>query len=121
MVTTCRTPDTSCAARMSTDLILPWGTVLRNSLACSIPGIRMVCVYSARPVTLSRPSRRGNDRPTCEPTLARGSAIVAIGGPTPIKGRAYRAPDIDLHQFALVWHRPAHVGDELAVLNRSLG
>ena len=27
----------------------------------------MVCVYSARPVTLSRPSSRGTERPTCDP------------------------------------------------------
>ena len=34
--------------------------------------------------------------------------------------RAMRAPDIDLHQFALVGHRAAHVGDELAFADRGL-
>ena len=69
-VTTCSTPGTFFAALVSIDLILPCATVLRKILACSMPGTRMVWVYSARPVTLSRPSRRGTERPTCEPTLA---------------------------------------------------
>ena len=70
MVTTCSTPGTFFAALVSIDLIRPCATVLRNSLACSMPGTRMVWVYSARPVTLSRPSSRGTERPTWEPTLA---------------------------------------------------
>src|SRR5262245_54444155 len=34
-----------------------------------MPGNRMVWVYSARPVTFSRASRRGNERPTCPPRI----------------------------------------------------
>src|SRR5882757_6393882 len=80
MVTTCRTPGTFLAALVSIDLIRPCATVLRNSLVCSIPASRMVWVYSARPVTLSRPSRRGTERPTCAPTLAlSGFSVVTIG------------------------------------------
>src|SRR5262249_25005396 len=47
-------------------------TVLRNSLAWSMPGTRMVWVYSARPVTFSRPSSLGTERPICEPILPTG-------------------------------------------------
>ena len=114
-VTTCSTPGTFFAALVSIDLIWPCATVLRNSLACSMPGSRMVWVYSARPVTLSRPSRRGTERPTCEPTLALpGLRVVAISALRSVQGRANGAPDVDPHQFALVGHRAAHVGDELA-------
>jgi hypothetical protein len=84
-----RTPGRFSAARVSTDLILPCGTVLRNSLACSIPGSRIVCVYSARPVTLSRPSTRSTDRPICDPTLTLGSMIAAIEDRSGIKGSAF--------------------------------
>ena len=51
-------------ALVSTDLMRPCATVLRKILACSIPGSRMVWMYSARPVTLSRLSSRGTERPT---------------------------------------------------------
>ena len=63
MVTTCATPGTLFATLVSTDLIFPCATVLRNNLAYSMPGTRMVCVYSARPVTLSRLSNRNTELP----------------------------------------------------------
>ena len=80
IVTTCSTPGTFFAALVSIDLIRPCATVLRNIFATSMPGSRMVWTYSARPVTLSRPSVRGTERPICEPTLAAvsGFSIVAI-------------------------------------------
>ncbi len=62
-VITRETPGTFVAALMSIDLMRPWATVLRKILACSMPGRRMVWVYSARPVTLSRASSRGSERP----------------------------------------------------------
>ncbi len=70
-VTTCRTPGSALAALVSTDLILPCATVLRNSLAYTMPGTRMVWVYSARPVTLSRLSRRGDRAADLRAHLAR--------------------------------------------------
>src|SRR5437870_5651798 len=62
-----------------------------------MPGNRMVWVYSARPVTLSRPSRRGTERPICEPTLAPGAFRVAtISAIRPFRpGCARGAPDMD--------------------------
>ena len=68
------------AALVSIDLIKPWATVLRNILATSMPGSRMLWTYSARPVTLSRPSVRSTERPIWEPALviAAGVSIVAI-------------------------------------------
>src|SRR3954467_8392542 len=46
-------------------LMRPCETVLRKIFPYSIPGRRRLCVYSARPVTLSHDSRRGTERPTC--------------------------------------------------------
>ncbi len=37
-----------------------------------------------------------------------------------VQRRVDRAPDIDLHQLALVGHRAADVGDELGLGNRGL-
>ena len=69
IVATRNTPGNFRAALVPIDLIMPCATVLRKSLATSIPGSRIVSTYSARPVTLSRPSSRGTERPICEPTV----------------------------------------------------
>ena len=98
----------------------PCATVLRNSFATSMPGSRMVWMYSARPVTLSRPSRRGTERPICEPALAL-TGLQCVGhqcAPLAVQRRAHGAPDIDAHEFALVRHRAAHVRDELGLFHR---
>ena len=58
-----KTPGISRAALTSSDLIRPCATVLRKILAWSMPGSRIKWVYSARPVTFSRASRRGTERP----------------------------------------------------------
>src|SRR6516164_3475414 len=89
LVTTRWTPGTAFAACVSIDLVRPCATVLRKILACSMPGSRMVWVYSARPVTLSRASSRGSER------------------------LAHRARDIDAREFAFVGGRAAHVRDAL--------
>ena len=78
MVTTSSTPGSVFAALTSTDLMRPCATVLRKSLACSMPGSRMVWTYSARPVTLSRDSRRGTERPTWAPTWARPGPLLVV-------------------------------------------
>jgi hypothetical protein len=57
-------PGIFLAAAVSIDLMRPCATVLRKIFACSMPASRMVWVYSARPVTFSRASMRGSDRPT---------------------------------------------------------
>src|SRR5262249_30023955 len=87
-VTTRWTPGTFFAALVSIDRMRPCATVLRKILACSMPGSRMVWVYSARPVTLSRASSRGSERPTCAPTRASCMVFVAINGSL----RCRRAP-----------------------------
>src|SRR6516225_1278067 len=74
-VTTRWTPGTFFAALVSIDLMRPCATVLRKIFPCSMPGSRMVWVYSARPVTLSRASRRGSERPTCPPAAVVVDAI----------------------------------------------
>src|SRR5215472_16376895 len=58
----------------------PCATVLRKIFPCSIPGSRRVWVYSARPVTFSRASRRGNERPTWWPALVVVIPGVALVG-----------------------------------------
>src|SRR5713101_3964286 len=49
--------------------ILPRGHVLRTVTPCSIPGNRRSSTYRARPVTFSRPSLRGTDRPMQAPSM----------------------------------------------------
>src|SRR5262249_53385452 len=68
-VTTRWTPGSLLAAPVSIDLMRPCATVLRKIFPCSMPGSRMVWAYSAAPVTLSRASRRGKERPTCPPAI----------------------------------------------------
>src|ERR1700722_90606 len=63
------TPGIFFAALVSIDLMRPCATVERKILPCSMPGRRIRCVYSARPVTFSRASRRGTERPLWPPPL----------------------------------------------------
>src|ERR1700740_1856 len=63
------TPGIAFAARVSIALMRLCGTVERNTLPCSMPGSRIRCVYSARPVTFSRASRRGTERPIWPPPI----------------------------------------------------
>src|ERR1700732_2817628 len=63
------TPGIFFAADVSTDLLRPCGTVERKILPCSMPGSRIRCVYSARPVTFSRASSRGTERPIWAPPI----------------------------------------------------
>src|SRR5688500_15457614 len=98
----------------------PCGTVLRNSFATSMPGSRMVWTYSARPVTLSRLSVRGTERPICEPAFAAMCGASAMAQPRAAPGRRNGAPDIDPHQFALVRHRAARVRDQLRLVRRRI-
>src|SRR5262245_2707991 len=118
MVTIWRTPGTCLAALTSIDLIRPCGTVLRKSFATSMPGKRMVWTYSARPVTLSRPSVRGTERPICEPALAGVSAMAVLrAGPRRLNG----APHIDPHQFSFIRHRATHIRDQFRLLRSGVG
>src|SRR5580704_12351972 len=64
-----KTPGIFFAADVSTDLRRPCATVERKILPYSMPGSRIRCVYSARPVTFSRPSRRGTERPIWPPPI----------------------------------------------------
>ena len=79
-----RPAGTFFAALVSIDLIRPCATVLRKIFPCSMPGSRLVWVYSARPVTFSRASSRGSERPTWLPTLPPTwltcIVVVAISG-----------------------------------------
>ena len=52
------------AARVSIARMRPCASVLRKIFPCSMPGTARLWTYSARPVTLSRVSSRGMDRPT---------------------------------------------------------
>src|SRR5580704_2593324 len=63
------TPGIVFAADVSTDLMRPCGTVERKILPCSMPGRRIRWVYSARPVTFSRASSRGIERPIWPPPI----------------------------------------------------
>ena len=76
-VITRKTPGIFCASLTSTDLMRPCATVLRKIFPCSMPGTRIKCVYSARPVTFSRASRRGIERPIWPPPI--GLVASAIG------------------------------------------
>src|SRR5580698_6315679 len=64
-----KTPGIFFAALTSIDLMRPCATVERKILPYSMPGSRIRCVYSARPVTFSRPSRRGTERPIWPPPI----------------------------------------------------
>src|SRR2546427_4823133 len=68
-VTTRWTPGKFFAPPASMDLMRPCATVLRKIFPNSMPGKRMVWVYSASPLTLACASRRGNERPTCPPPM----------------------------------------------------
>src|SRR6516162_6737674 len=72
----------------------PCAMVLRKIFPVSMPGSRMAWVYSARPVTFSRASRRGSERPICPPAL-----VVAIG---PICSLARRPDDTLLHKLVRI-------------------
>ena len=102
---------------LSIDLMRPCATVLRKIFAYSMPGRRMLWTYSARPVTLARPSRRGTERPTCADLGVEGLSVAAISALRPSVHAPARGPraDVDAHQFALVGRRAAHVGDDLAL------
>src|ERR1700686_5911673 len=80
-VMTRKTPGIFLAALTSIDLIRPCATVERKILPYSIPGSRIRCVYSARPVTFSRPSRRGSERPIWPPPMG----FVGIGNELPLE------------------------------------
>src|SRR4029450_3206979 len=82
----------------------PCGTVLRKILAVSIPGSRIVWVYSARPLTLACASSRGTERPICLPATA---SVIAI-----LVRRSYCATDIDAQQFAFIGGRAAQIADD---------
>src|SRR6202023_2464356 len=68
-VMTRNTPGIFFAALVSTDLMRPCATVERKILPCSMPGSRIRWVYSARPVTFSRASSRGTERPIWPPPM----------------------------------------------------
>src|SRR5580700_11718299 len=74
-----KTPGIFFAALTSIDLMRPCATVERKILPYSMPGSRIRCVYSARPVTFSRPSRRGTERPIWPPPIG----FVGICGELP--------------------------------------
>ena len=74
-----KTPGIFFAALVSIDLMRPCATVERKILPCSMPGRRIRCVYSARPVTFSRASRRGTERPNWPPPIG----LVGIGDSAP--------------------------------------
>src|ERR1700722_8191194 len=87
-VMTRKTPGIFFAADVSIDLMRPCATVERKILPYSIPGRRIRWVYSARPVTFSRPSRRGTERPIWPPPigfvgisdeLLAGSDVTILG------------------------------------------
>src|SRR5271154_1760986 len=76
-----KTPGIFLAALTSIDLMRPCATVERKILPYSMPGSRIRCVYSARPVTFSRPSRRGTERPIWPPPIG----FVGISGELPLE------------------------------------
>ena len=98
----------------------PCATVLRKTLPCSMPGIRIVWVYSARPVTFSRASSRGSERPTCPPVVV----VVVMGQVAPLPASAcsealpHCAAHIDANELALVGGRAADVGNALGLGGR---
>src|SRR5271154_433079 len=75
-----KTPGIFLAALTSIDLMRPCATVERKILPYSMPGSRIRWVYSARPVTFSRPSRRGTERPIWPPPIG----FVGIGNELPL-------------------------------------
>src|SRR5713226_6992925 len=117
-VTTRSTPGTALAALVSIDLMRPWATVERNTLPYSIPGKRRLWVYSARPVTFSRASSLGSERPIWLPGSPVAMVALAISVPllyfaiAPIflEGVTHRAAHIDPQQLALVGRRATHIG-----------
>ena len=120
MVTTCSTPGSFLAALVSIDLIWPCATVLRNIFgmqhARQPHGVGvfgaagdLVAAFEARHRAADLRADLG------------GAGIAGRGhqcAPSSVQGRANGAPHIDPHQFALVGHRAAHVGDELAFPDR---
>src|SRR6187397_490943 len=99
------------------DLMRPCATVLRNILPSSIPGIRIVCVYGARPVTFSRASRRGNDRPTCAPVTSVAMSVCCF---RPAEPRLQRALHMNADQLAFVGGRAAYVRYAFDLVGRHL-
>src|SRR5215216_272913 len=100
----------------------PCATVLRNSFATSMPGSRIVWTYSARPVTLSRLSVRGSERPICEPTFAVvcNFSSMAVSAPCFRPGCLHRALDVDTHEFPFVRDGAAHISNEFGFLHRRI-
>src|SRR5580704_4375058 len=94
-VMTRNTPGIFFAAAVSTDLMRPCGTVERKILPCSMPGSRIRCVYSARPVTFSRASSRGIERPIWPPPIG----LVGMGDELPAAVGRYR-----IHKFRTFGH-----------------
>src|SRR5580700_1330347 len=80
------TPGIFIAAAVSIDLMRPCGTVERKILPYSMPGSRIRWVYSARPVTFSRASSRGIERPIWPPPIG----LVGIGDELPAAFGRYR-------------------------------
>src|SRR5262249_12664301 len=87
-----------------------------------MPGSRMLWTYSARPVTLSRPSVRSTERPIWEPALAI-AARVSLRAISPLRShRGGHGPlDVDSHKLPLVGRRTAYVGNKFDLLNGSVG
>src|SRR5262245_3578648 len=88
-----------------------------------MPGSRMLWTYSARPVTLSRPSVRGTERPIWEPALVvtAGVSVGAISTLRSHQGCAHSPLDVDSHQLPLVGGRTTHIGNEFDLRHSGLG
>src|ERR1700730_7136499 len=101
-VMTRTTPGLFLAADVSTDLMRPGGTVERKILPYSMPGSRIRWVYSARPVTFSRASSRGIERPIWPPLIG----LVGIGNELPAAFGRYRVPEFQAfgHESGSVIH-----------------
>src|SRR5580658_10003467 len=105
-VMTRKTPGIFFAALTSIDLMRPWATVERKILPCSMPGSRIRWVYSARPVTFSRASSRGMERPIWPPPIG----FVAIDNEL-LRGLGCYDPGYDSwpHKFRTFGHE-SHPG-----------
>src|SRR5580698_2240318 len=103
-VMTRNTPGIFFAALVSTDLMRPCATVERKILPCTMFGRRMRCVYSARPVTFSRASRRGTERPIWPPPIG----FVAISEPFRQGRRCDDLAPISLHLDMIPFGNPLH-------------
>src|SRR3990172_8027883 len=118
VITRC-TPSTAAAALTSIERMLACATVLRKIFPYSMPGKRMLCMYSARPVTFSRPSSRGTERPTC----VVWSIAVFMAGSMPVRGGerlAQRTLHVNSHELLLVGRGPVLVADDGGLVRRRI-